>query len=514
MNISETSSQALPAGTCLEEFVVERVLGTGGFGITYLARDSGLGRHVVIKENLPVQFCCRDTSSLTVAPRHAHSDDADNFQWSLENFSKEAGMLAALDHPGIVTVHRSFEAFGTAYFVMPFVEGLAFDELIDCRTAKEQPFSEEELRSLLKYTLRALSYLHERGIYHRDIKPGNILMTKERFPVLIDFGSARQRLSERSMTVVESAGYTPFEQLQSRGDVGPWSDLYALGATMVKAITGDAPPKAADRVYDDPWVPLAERKDLKAHYSGELLESIDRALDPQVSPRFQESREWQGAIGGLGSEIADSSEVLPVGQREDNDVKAQSSSGAMHATGSDIAKDEAKKLHRKVAEQGDADAAAELAAMYMWGRGVARDYEEAMKWFEKAKSLWRREHGLSIRDVQVFHEYNDRPKLGASMAIAFSLWIILNVIVTLIFGLGSVILTGEEAGFLKYYFGKSDFLPALTFWGIIIIFIIRWGTALHKASRGLSEAGWSQEKRSACRSYFKFVKSLYKSLNE
>ena len=108
-------------------------------------------------------------------------------------------------------------------------------------------------------------------------------------PILIDFGSARQRLSERSMTVVESAGYTPFEQLQSRGNVGPWSDLYSLGGTVAKAITGEAPPKATDRILDDPWVPLSKRADLRERYSGELLESIDRALDPQVSPRFQET---------------------------------------------------------------------------------------------------------------------------------------------------------------------------------------------------------------------------------
>jgi serine/threonine protein kinase len=128
MEASPISSQALPAGTRIEEFVIERVLGSGGFGITYLARDVRLNRQVVIKENLPVQFCFRDTHSLTVAPRHSQGEDAENFLWSLENFSKEAAMLASLDHPGIVKVLRSFEAFGTAYFVMPFVEGVTLDE--------------------------------------------------------------------------------------------------------------------------------------------------------------------------------------------------------------------------------------------------------------------------------------------------------------------------------------------------------------------------------------------------
>jgi len=225
----------LPAGTRIEEFVIEKVLGSGGFGITYLARDTSLNRQVVIKENLPSQFAHRDTTSLTVWPGPCR-EDQENFRWSLENFSREAETLASLRHPGIVPVLRRFEAFGTAYFVMPFVDGITLDELIESRQADGQPFSEDELRGLLEHVLAALGHLHERGIYHRDIKPANILITHEGLPVLIDFGSARQRIGELSMTVIESAGYTPFEQLQSRGNVGPWSDLYALGGTLCRAL--------------------------------------------------------------------------------------------------------------------------------------------------------------------------------------------------------------------------------------------------------------------------------------
>ena len=298
MESSPISSQALPAGTRLEEFVIEQVLGSGGFGITYLARDTALGRQVVIKENLPVQFCFRDPASLTVAPRHTHGDEADNFRWSLENFSKEAAMLASLDHPGIVKVLRSFQAFGTAYFVMPFVEGVTLDELLVSRRAEGLAFSEEELRGMLERTLSALAHLHDRGIYHRDIKPGNILVTNDGIPVLIDFGSARQRLSERSMTVVESAGYTPFEQLQSRGNVGPWSDLYALAATLVKVMTGEAPPKTNDRSFGDPWQPLLGRENLRGQYSEAFLAGIDRALKLPIEERWQDAAEWARALRG------------------------------------------------------------------------------------------------------------------------------------------------------------------------------------------------------------------------
>ena len=294
----EPSGQALPRGTRIEEFVIERVLGSGGFGITYLARDTALGRQVVIKENFPVQFCFRDTRLLTVAPRHSVGEDVENFRWSLANFSREAAILASVDHPGIVKVLRSFEAFGTAYFVMPFVDGITLDELIEERRAKGNPFSEDELLGLLEQVLVALDHLHERGIYHRDIKPANILITDEGIPVLIDFGSARQRLSERSMTVVESAGYTSFEQLQSRGNVGPWSDLYALGGTIEKSITGEAPPKAMDRMRRDPRIPLTQRPDLAVRYSASLLASIDQALTVEETERWQDAGEWLAALRG------------------------------------------------------------------------------------------------------------------------------------------------------------------------------------------------------------------------
>jgi len=293
---SASPNQSLPAGTRLEEFVIERVLGIGGFGITYLARDQSLGRQVVIKENLPSQFCWRDTNALTVRPRHTEGEDADNFAYSLDSFRKEATTLASLDHPGIVKVLRSFQAHGTAYFVMPFVAGTALDEVIRQRAEEKKAFTEEEIQAMLTKVLDALGYLHDRGIYHRDIKPGNILMTTAG-PVLIDFGAARQRLSERSLTVIESAGYTPFEQLQSRGKVGPWSDIYALGGTLYKVITGETPAKANDRAFDDPQVPLAQRPKLQGIYSARLLESIDQAMAPKAADRFQDTAQWRDGLG-------------------------------------------------------------------------------------------------------------------------------------------------------------------------------------------------------------------------
>ena len=303
--------QGLEGGQRLEEFVIKRVLGTGGFGITYLAEDTSLGREVVIKENLPVQFAWREPATGTVRPRDTTGGDVEDFQWSLRNFLQEAETLASLDHPGIVRVLRKFEANGTAYFVMPFVEGVTLDALIERRKAKNQPFSEEEVRGFLLYMLASLGYLHERGIYHRDIKPGNVLVTMEGEPILIDFGSARQRLSERSMTVIESAGYTPFEQLQSRGNVGPWSDLYALGATLVKAITFDTPPKAADRMMGDPWKGLASNPEWMSLYSAGTLASIDRSMAVDPADRWQSAENWSTALSHQQSERASTGALPP-----------------------------------------------------------------------------------------------------------------------------------------------------------------------------------------------------------
>ena len=304
-------SQALPPGTHLHEFVIERVLGAGGFGITYLARDISLGRQVVIKENLPTQFVWRETATGTVRPRHSTGGDSDDFEWSMKNFLREAETLASLDHPGIVRVLRKFEANGTAYFVMPFVDGVVFDTLIEDRRAKGQPFSYEELKGLLDRLLDALGYLHDRGIYHRDIKPGNILISNQGLPALIDFGSARQRLSERSMTVVESAGYTPFEQLQSRGNIGPWSDLYALGATLAKAITFETPPKAADRMMGDPWLGLVGDSRCTS-FSEWFLQAIDRSMIVDPRHRWQNAAEWREFLnGGASSTAAASSQLAP-----------------------------------------------------------------------------------------------------------------------------------------------------------------------------------------------------------
>ncbi len=283
-----TTSQELPPGTQLHEYTIERTLGQGGFGITYLATDNILNTRVVIKENLPLSIAHRDSGTLQVQ-RVSSADPDDTFGWSVRNFLEEARTLASLNHPNIVKVLRAFEANGTAYFVMPFVEGESLDKLT-------RRLSEAELRDLLGTLLRTLNYLHGKGLLHRDVKPGNILLTEETQPILIDFGSARCLLSEKTQTALYSPGYTPFEQIQHHGKVGAWTDIYSLGATLCKLITGDTPIGGAD-----PQRRLADRPELTARYSGSFLRGIDKAVAVLPEERWQTAEEWLKALNSTNA---------------------------------------------------------------------------------------------------------------------------------------------------------------------------------------------------------------------
>ncbi len=284
--------QELPAGTELAEYRIERTLGQGGFGITYLATDTTLGKRVVIKENLPFVCAFRESGSPQVHARGG-TESHGSFEWAMKSFLNEARTLAQLDHPNIVQVIRAFEAFGTAYFVMPYIEGESLDKWREANAAPDEAW----LRRLLGSLLDALQYLHGRRILHRDIKPANILLSRKGVAQLIDFGTARQLISEKSQTVIESAGYTPIEQMQSHGKVGPWSDIYALGCTLCKLITGETPPRNSDRVGKvDPQRPLAARPELSGRYSAGLLASIDKAMAVWPEDRWQSADAWAEAL--------------------------------------------------------------------------------------------------------------------------------------------------------------------------------------------------------------------------
>ena len=283
---------ALQPGFEVLWYRIERILGQGGFGITYLAYDTNLDQQVAIKEYLPIELAVRegDHSVHPVSENHG-----ENFRWGLTRFIEEARTLAKFDHPNIVRVLSVFEQNNTAYMPMRYENGSSLQELLPRRGTLE----EGQLMKILLPVLAGLRLVHEAGFVHRDIKPANIFIRDDGSPVLLDFGSARQSLGAetKTLTSLVSPGYAPFEQYYSKSDrQGPWTDLYGLGATMYRAVAGVPPMDAVDRSEGllknavDPIVPVSEIG--AGRYSRRFLDAIDQAIRFDEKARPQSAQEW------------------------------------------------------------------------------------------------------------------------------------------------------------------------------------------------------------------------------
>jgi serine/threonine protein kinase len=284
---------ALPSGYQIHEYVVDKVLGVGGFGITYLGRDTTLNLRVAIKEYLPNELAVRD-AALNVLPKS--SDCEETYYWGLDRFLQEARLLARFNHPNIVRVLRFFEANGTAYMMMQYEDGESLDEKLKKLGAPDEAW----LQGILFPLLDGLKVMHDEGFLHRDIKPGNIYIRRsDGSPVLLDFGAARAQMrgKDQNMTAIVTPGYAPFEQYFTDGCQGPWSDIYAFGAVIYKAITGKAPPEAASRVKKDTMVTASEAG--KGRYSDKFLRAVDWALQSDEKKRPQTIEDWQRALTSL-----------------------------------------------------------------------------------------------------------------------------------------------------------------------------------------------------------------------
>ena len=292
--MAKAHGNALPSGYQFEGYRVEGILGAGGFGITYRAREVRLERDVAIKEFLPRELAMRGDNGASVEPISA--EDHSTFEYGLGRFEDEAKTLTKFRHPNIVPVLRAFEANNTAYLVMEYVEGASLFDILRGR----KTLSEDQIRSILGPLLDGLETVHETGYLHRDIKPGNIYIRADGTPVLIDFGAARAAMSERSKTLtsVVTAGYAPFEQYFARGNQGPWTDVYALAATMHRAITGQKPPEAPERQESDPYLPLALIE--PPGYERQLVAAIDIGLRVRPEDRPQTVASWREMLDMSG----------------------------------------------------------------------------------------------------------------------------------------------------------------------------------------------------------------------
>ena len=292
---------ALPIGHQLGEYRIERVLGSGGFGITYYAWERHLNKPVAIKEYLPNEFALR-TDTTTVRPKS--TSDAADYQWGLERFLDEARTLARFDHPHLNKVYRFFEDNGTAYMVLEYIEGETLSELLRSESGLEQT----RLRRLLEELLSGLEEVHGAGFVHRDVKPGNIMLRTDGTAVLLDFGAARQAVGQRSksITSILTPGYAPIEQYAQKMDsVGPWSDLYALGMVAYRCISGLGDGELPDAVSRALMSKGGKDKDLtpaaiagKGRYDQPLLEAIDWAIKVTEGERPQDVAALRRALSG------------------------------------------------------------------------------------------------------------------------------------------------------------------------------------------------------------------------
>ena len=304
---------ALPKGTRIRDFEFHRVLGHGGFGITYLGWNVTLDIPVAIKEYFPADLATRERN-LSVVPQTDQA--APDFQWGLERFLDEARILARFQHPGIVRIHHFFEAHRTAYIVMDYVEG----ESLSAYLTRKGTLSEVELQGILDPLLGALEVVHRADFLHRDIKPGNIVLrAKDGSPVLLDFGAARQAMGakSRSVTSIVTPGYAPIEQYSTRAAQGAWTDIYALGGVCYRALTGENPFDATDRMRNDPLVPVAQRCAGKA--SPKFLAAIDAALSVDAPDRPQSIAAWRESLSDAGKARNDGAGVAAVAGRMEQD---------------------------------------------------------------------------------------------------------------------------------------------------------------------------------------------------
>ena len=232
------------------KYIVGKAIGEGGFGITYVGYDLNLEIKLAIKEYFPNGFASRDVSNTDSVTIYS-GEGYEMFEQGREKFINEAKILAKFDKlPGIVSVKDFFMENGTAYIAMEFVEGETLKEFLQRNGGKTPP---DHIFAMMQPLMKSLAEVHKQGLIHRDISPDNIMITKDSKVKLLDFGAARDISADgqKSLSIQLKRGYAPEEQYRSHGKQGPWTDIYALCATMYRAITGVQPVEALERMQND-----------------------------------------------------------------------------------------------------------------------------------------------------------------------------------------------------------------------------------------------------------------------
>jgi serine/threonine protein kinase len=294
-------ANSLPLRSILNNrYLIGRILGAGGFGITYLGIDLNLGMKVAMKEYMPSGLASRrigqtEMNVLTVGTN-------DDYETGLAKFLEEGQMLAKFsDHPGIVSIRDFFRENNTAYIAMSYLEGITLKEYVRQKGGR---IPLEQALEIFTPVFDSLHAVHETGILHRDISPDNIYITRERQVKLLDFGAARHSIGEatKSLSVILKPGYAPEEQYRTKGKQGPWTDVYALAACIYHCVGGQLPPDALDRFEEDSLKPLSALvPGIPAHIDA----AVNKGLAQRSRDRFQSIREFQYAL-------ANQEQVAPV----------------------------------------------------------------------------------------------------------------------------------------------------------------------------------------------------------
>ncbi|HEY8068456.1 MAG TPA: serine/threonine-protein kinase [Burkholderiales bacterium] len=289
--MSSQANQPLPEGFQLENYRILRLIASGGFSFVYLAHDEN-EIPVAIKEYLPATLALRTSENpAPVVPE----ENLPTFRYGLKCFFEEGRALATLSHPNVVRVVNFFRANETVYLVMRYERGRTLQEHIH---KKSGAIKEDWLRGTFANLLNGLREVHTHKLLHLDIKPGNIYVRNDGNPVLIDFGAARQTLTVDGLKLppMYTPGFASPEHHRDRAKLGPWSDVYSIGASMYACLAGAGPPVATQRVEKDKMT--SARKGWAGKYSAELLDTIDWCLRLEHLERPQSVFALQKALLG------------------------------------------------------------------------------------------------------------------------------------------------------------------------------------------------------------------------
>ncbi|MCB8746886.1 serine/threonine protein kinase [Rhodoferax sp. U2-2l] len=283
--MSKVKPSPLPPGTLIGGYQVVRKVAAGGFGVVYQATDAE-GQQVAIKEYLPASLTSREPGEL--APQVA-PEKLSLYRLGLKSFFEEGRSLAQISHPSVVSVMNFFRENDTVYMVMNYLEGASLQDFIIIARDLKQPkvFRESTIRSLFEEILRGLRIVHQHKMLHLDIKPANIFITDDNKAVLIDFGAAREVLSKEGNFIrpMYTPGFAAPEMYRRDSAMGPWTDIYAIGACIFACMQGFPPNEAPQRVATDPMAQAFKR--LQGIYSDNLIEVVQwcMALDPLARPQ-------------------------------------------------------------------------------------------------------------------------------------------------------------------------------------------------------------------------------------